>query len=348
MGKEQMKILQMLEEGKINVDEAAELLQALGTGETREETSPLSRSPASQVDEEGEAEPAIETKRLGDIGKKIAESILSRTGFGGRRFTFREELSGEFDSQQQPIRILADNTNGKVSVKGWNQPTWKAVLKKTVRAPSEEEAEEASREMVVVDDSPSGLEIKDRSKIGFSTGMQIEVFLPQDLKFDLEVSCSNGRVKADNLKCRKVKVTTKNGRIGLTDVEAEEYELKSYNGKVAVEGVTGDLQVEVINGPISVSPAAVCGRRNYDLETKNGAIKVDLPADEDAAYNLDCKTSMGKVKLNLPALQYAKRETKLVKDEVRAKTKGYDEAENRADIRCRVASGAIKVGRRQL
>ncbi len=387
---ERMKVLQMLEEGKIDVEEATRLLEAMGEGAGREQKEGKTERQAREERVErpkeerdrgfdlgsigetaGEkagdigAEIGDKVGSMGDeIGEKVKEDVLesvfsalSGLGLGGSGFRFEEEITGDFAAER--IDVFAKTRNGRIIVKGWEEPNWKVVLKKRVRAASKEEAEELAQELGSVEAGEDFLRVA-KGNLSQKHSLRIELFLPSEKNYDLDLNSRNGRTIVEGLDCSEVGVETRNGRIILDGVEAKQMSLASRNGRVVVEGATEILKAETRNGRIKFygpvrnadaqtsngriifEPQLQEGDNEYRLETKNGRIKLNLP-QEDCGYDVECETRLGKIRVSLPELEVEKKVKERRRRFYKARTPDHDKLPRRAVVECKTKNGAIKI-----
>lgn len=369
---ERMKILKMLEEGTIDVAEATQLLEAVGSkptverepvSEEREEKKDRGelvkdrQEVEGRVEEEGELDVDLD---LGNLGGKIADSIMSSLaglGLGGSGYRFEEEVTGDFT--KETVDVFTKTRNGRIEIKGWDKSGWKVILKKRIRATTEEKAEELAEKVAKVESGDDFLRVV-RQDIPVGHSLRLEIFLPREKTYDLDLQSRNGRIVAQDLRGTEIAAETRNGRIVFDDVDATVMSLQSRNGRVVVDGEVDHLQGETrngriifdgrarkitastYNGRVILTPELVEGQNEYDLETKNGRVKLNLP-QEGCGYHIQCETRLGKIKTELAALEVLEEDKGRYHHRLHAKTEGYDEKPSRAFIKCKTRNGNIEL-----
>jgi len=113
------------------------------------------------------------------------------------------------------------------------------------------------------------------------------------MKAGATVHTSNGSITMQNVR-GEVICTTSNGVVTAQDIMGSA-NLKTSNGRIQFGQVTGNLQARVSNGKIRGS-SAVGG--NWDLETSNGEISVDISRKSSAT--IEAGTSSGGIHGEIP------------------------------------------------
>jgi len=337
VSQEQLAVLKMLEEGKIGVDEAERLLKAMGEGSgTGQRSQGQSHSGAD----------AVQGFDFSSFAENLSEMIsggLKGFGIGGNSYRFEEEFTGEFDTEG-PVKIYLRSTNGRIAVKGWNQPGYKLVLKKTVRGDNEEEAKAYADELAEVTTGSDSIAVEQRKSGWLSAGVRIEAYVPSSLRYNLDLNTSNGRIGVADLDCDIVRGHTSNGRVVLDNVESPDIQVRTTNGTIVSSGARGNLEAKTTNGSIKVKPAEVSGEINYNLRTSNGSIKVDALTGPEYGYYVDASTSMGKVSLDIGEMVYEKEDrAKVGRSHVIARTADFADKENKINVTMKTSNGSIKV-----
>jgi DUF4097 and DUF4098 domain-containing protein YvlB len=171
----------------------------------------------------------------------------------------------------QPLTIDA-STNGSISVKGWDGPDVRIRATVTAWAGSETEAKA----------HVAAIRISTTSDKLLATGadnaaVSYEVFVPRRTGLSL---------------------TTQNGSIHLMGVQSA-ITFSAQNGSVSLADLGGQVAGKAVNGSLSIR---LSGRQwegsGLDVETVNGSIKWEVPADYSA--QLLTGTTNGSLKTTLP------------------------------------------------
>ncbi|MBJ6144300.1 DUF4097 family beta strand repeat-containing protein [Hymenobacter sp. BT559] len=174
----------------------------------------------------------------------------------------------------QPLTIDA-STNGSISVKGWDGPDVRMRAKVTAWADTEAEAKAqatairistASNELVAK--VPNGVE---RAAVSY------EVFVPRRMALAL---------------------TTQNGSIYLAGVQSA-ITFSAQNGSVSLANLGGQVTGKAVNGSLSIKLSGNQWQGSgLDVETVNGSIRWEVPADYSAQFSTS--TTNGSLKTTLP------------------------------------------------
>lgn len=322
MTEERRKVLDMLSAGKINVEEAERLLEALQDThrvETRKKRrrrrindpiSPIPNVEALQNSLEGLGE---------EIGKGLEEGLVG----------LEESLSGwsesEEDSRDEDGKTsMHDDTfavgdNPRLVVRGFNgRIRVRAGEPGSIRVRARLKKPRGIKYSAVQEGDLVTVEAKDRQSEGFlhglsrqSSGANIEVTVPVTTSVDLATSngpvelqgtegggtvqTKNGRIRIENFK-GDLNATTKNAPITVKTFSGAA-QLSSTNSRVSIEDAHGRIDARTTNGSIKFQGSIEPGTDNR-LSTTNGSIKVAL--DADPSFKLTAATVNGRVRCEVP------------------------------------------------
>ncbi len=92
----------------------------------------------------------------------------------------------------------------------------------------------------------------------------------------VNVKCSNGNIKAENVKATAVTVSCHNAAVSAIDVRANKLDCSTHNGAIDASAVdVAALRLETSNGKINALCAGTRDDYRLTLETTHGAISVD-------------------------------------------------------------------------
>lgn len=318
MQEERMMILKMLEEGKINSDQAQELLAALEFSDSEGHSAPYRLSTDAGEEEGGRlvdsAEPgspeeveedtaAKSLEKLDQLVPSLLEGLLGGLGMFGSGHKFEEEHEGEFSSEAERVQIEMKSVNGSLEVRGWDRPGYRLTVKTTVRASSREKAKEKADEAVELIQESDRLKAAIRPGVT-GLGVRMELCLPAEHNYLLDLGTSNGRIEVNDLRADDVHAATSNGRVVVTGSRVGSARLTTSNGRIVAMGVSGDLKARTSNGRIEASiQEPDGGEHQVDLKTSNGKIVVGLADSSRHGYRLQASTSSGKIILELPDME---------------------------------------------
>ncbi len=279
MTEEQRRILEMLAEGRITVDEAERLLKALqdsGRRDSGGQDQLGGEESGTHGDRDGEASMHDDTFEVN------ANPSLEVRGFNGR------------------VRVTAGSPGSirvRAKLKNPHLVEYSAVQEDDLVTV---EARPARRSGGLL----SGL-------FGDSTGANIEVVVPVDARVDLATSngpvelrgtegggrlqTANGRIKIESTK-GGLDARSSNGSITIRTFQGAA-ELATSNSRVAIEDGHGRFDARTTNGSIKFQGSIEPGSPSR-LATSNGSVKVTL--DSEPSLRLDASTVNGRVRCGLP------------------------------------------------
>ncbi len=356
MKEERKMILEMLAEKKITAEEAAELLRALGAADvpprSAEHQGPQVSGSASAPSHEERDEGStirFRPEPASGSGRSILEDFLSRLdidwsnlpfAFGGEGYRFEEEHHCEF-AATGTVRLDLSGRNGRVEVFGWDQPGWRVILRKKIRAQNEERARERAAEIVRFESGPAHLRCEEQPMGWGNSGVSVEVHVPKSLTYEVIAHSSNGRVLVEGLQCVTVNGKTANGKVGVKGVAAREISLSTANGGITFEGSAERLECDTSNGTITCCPQAEKSME-CTLHTSNGSIRVRTPEGPNTGYRIDAHTSHGAIDLDLAGFEVQMQDRQFGRRSVRGQSSGYDTRPVKVAINARTTNGSIR------
>ncbi|MBS4210061.1 DUF4097 family beta strand repeat-containing protein [Bacillus sp. FJAT-50079] len=147
----------------------------------------------------------------------------------------------------------------------------------------------------------------------FTTGLALTIYVPEKQYETIFAKSNNGRIEAEKLEAKDIKMETDNGRIQLQDVKAanvttktdngrtelknivaETISVKAANGKVILDNVEGELVGKANNGSITLITNQL--NNPIDFTTDNGKIKIETEKEPENA-TFDADVANGKVRI---------------------------------------------------
>ena len=312
MSSEQMKILEMLSEGKLSVDEATQLLESLQT-QTNDGLEPF-----AYPTDDAQATPSF-IGWLRDIFKAF-----------GPKEKFTETISQEFDSNDVSA-IAVQSSNGKIAFTGREQQGIDIQAHKTVKAPTQEEAEAFAAHVEIESEVKNGIlrvyKSHPKPPPGYGVSVAYDITGPKALA--LTLSTSNGKIEAEQVN-GPVKAVSSNGKIHLTDVTGQ-IEARTSNGSIDADMkmLKNESHFTTSNGAIQIRVQQ--GVAPITAKTSNGSIKLHLPAD--FAGQVDAKTVNGSVTTDFETTTTEKTQHRLV---------GQIGANGDTSLKLRTSNGSIR------
>ena len=307
MTEERRKVLDMLSEGKVTVEEAERLLEALQ--DTHRETHKGRGIGALQDTLEGlgeEIEKGLE-KGLAGLEESLSEWSESEDSDEDGKTSMRDDT---FAVGTKP-RLVVRGFNGRIRVRA-GEPGSIRVRAKLKKPREIKYSAVQEGDLVTVEAKPD--QQSEGFLHGFSrqhSGANIEVTVPVTTSVDLATSngpvelqgtessgaiqTKNGPIKVQQFK-GDLNATTKNAPITVKTLSGSA-ELYTSNSRVSIEDAHGRFDARTTNGSIKFQGSIEPGNGSR-LSTKNGNIKVTL--DAEPSLKLTAATVNGRVRCEVP------------------------------------------------
>ena len=320
MTEERRRILDMLSAGKVTVEDAERLLEALQDSphvETRK------RHRRRRINDPISPIPGVEALQdsLEGLGEEIGKGL--EEGLAG----LEESLSGWSESEDRDKdgkTSMRDDTfavgdNPRLVVRGFNgRIRVRAGEPGSIRVRARLKKPRGIKYRAVQEGDLVTVEAKDQQSEGFlhgfsrqSSGANIEVVVPVATSVDLATSngpvelhgtegggtvqSKNGPIRVENFK-GDLNATTKNAPITVKTFSGSA-ELYSLNSRVSIEDAYGRFDARTTNGTIKFQ-GSIESKSSNKLETTNGNIRVAL--DDDPSLKLTAATVNGRVRCEVP------------------------------------------------
>lgn len=327
MQTEKERILQMVSEGKLAVEEAITLLEALEKTTAEQTPAADKQTKQSQTKEEPTFERIFEEdlktfrKDMTQIGSvfmdlfnktvdKVKDMDMSTPFPLGEKVSFQDVKTFDGDDVRQ---VYVDLPNGSLTIEPAELNDIRIVT--SVRTPLDNDVETTKQRFLsnyVVDTQQQSLRIITDAKW---SQIEVTLYLPRK-KYDelklrfvnggvslhdveagkLRVKSLNGAVKAHDVRFADAEIKTSNGAIELRDVRGKEIEAETLNGRIYIDGAVEEVEAKSINGAIAVTTYAKNARK-VEAETVAGTVEVYVPSH--VALSGKLATNMGKLDVNL-------------------------------------------------
>lgn len=267
MNEERQMILEMLKEGKINVEEASELLEAVGKGKNdRNEDSFVNKLSASLE--------KVLKKTSETISNIDFEAMTNPNNFYHINSVALENQT-RIDDDIKSIEI--DVLNGNIEVER-AQDNYILVDQKIFFKEKTEEV----KDFLIVSSNEESLSISVNPKYkDLSVSSNIKLALGKNIYDKLDVHVVNGEIEVADVDFTQSFIESVNGRINIIN-SAGDFEIKNTNGKIEVKNLNGRLNVNNINGAIYLTNISGQG---VSLDAINGSIRVDGIHSDKLAVN---------------------------------------------------------------
>lgn len=218
----------------------------------------------------------------------LLTAILAIAAAAANASSLDETFDRTFDVRPGAIFALT-NTNGRITVRAWDQPRIRVHAVKHVESRDGDAARQAMKALTLALSQPNGglkIDTKYPKTVngifewiaGTSVNLSVtyEVTVPRAM--DLQIENTNGGIEASDVRGSH-KIETTNGRIELTRC-------------------AGDLDAETTNGSIEAELTTVTAGRRMRMETTNGNIHARLP--RTLAARIDAENTNGSIESDLP------------------------------------------------
>ena len=327
MQSKRKRILSMLENGKISMDEALSLLENLepDKGSLKEYDGHIENDETQNLNQEDWTESFEDMDQSRERKKysrrknnssmdEIFDDLRHEFSHVGERFmdimqtTVRKVKDFDFDApfghplvfSQTMTKAIADIDdirididNGKVAISSTDEEEIRAVfVVKSHQADSEEEAKKAFNEKIVF--------VADNNKLRISSGMkltsiELELYLPKKMYAKLSGRLINGSFSMKDIDFENIRVKTANGKIDVSKVNFEDAEFETANGPIELNDISGNkLEADTLNGRVYIDGKI----KDVEAQSLSGAVVVTTSDTE--AEKVEAKTVSGSVELYLP------------------------------------------------
>ncbi|PID20930.1 hypothetical protein CSV61_11925 [Sporosarcina sp. P3] len=292
MQNERIRILTMLEEGKITADEALKLLEAMGKESEKETAEESSSADAFFEDIRKEfvtagdrfmqfMDTAVHRVKEFDFEAPFSKSV-SFTHTESKSVEDIEEIIIHIDHGSVEIHPSDDEEiTAKFSVKHFNTDSEAGALNQFLE---------------------KLLFVKDGNKLRIGSDLKmlqvnLHLYVPTSVHYSkLSVRLLNGGCSLEGVDFKDLRIKTANGKIECADIKFDEAELETANGMVRLLKVTGEkLEAETLNGRVYVDGAV----QDVDAKSLNG--NVTLTTSSAAAKRLEAKSISGSVEIYFPS-----------------------------------------------
>lgn len=319
MKDERKKILEMVESGKLAVEEAIVLLDAL---ESREQgSSQTEGSGKGEMDQFQEQQQAAEketTEPSTFVNFDSSNTDGEKRSY--KRPSFKDKFTDFIDSALQKIKdidldfnfgtyhevnhifqhrdvyitnIYLDISNGDIKMIPWNEQDVRIECSAKVYKEDTPEAAKAyfmKNVRFSIDGESMRFSVEPKQ-----IKMNTVLYVPTSQYNEIQIRMFNGHVAGEQLDVKKLKVNTANGNITLAGIRGKDFEFETANGHIKIDdSYSQEIEAETINGTISVQGAY----EKVDLQSFSSNISCKLVDTNSKIAFLNTKT--GSIDLFLP------------------------------------------------
>ncbi|AZU63933.1 DUF4097 family beta strand repeat-containing protein [Neobacillus mesonae] len=334
MKEERKRILILVEDGKLTVDQALTLLEELEnaqkSADQKKEQMINELSTVVQF-EEAKKEDPFQAKYQSTKEKifEFVDSALKKIKEFDFDLNFGQsvDISHIFHHGDVDLKdIDIDVANGSVKLAAWDQPDVRVECQaKVYRVENQEQARQNFLRDVIFTVEGQKLKFNTQQK-----WMKVEavVFVPKAQYERIRVRLFNGPISGSEMNVDDLRVKTANGQIALDHVHGKRGEIETANGKISIlTSQIDELEAETINGAINLEgdfkkteAQSFNGNINYNLsgdrcewihaKTTSGA--VDLFVPEALPINGELKTNLGGFNLKLTGVQILEEKSEMI------------------------------------
>ncbi|MBU8880942.1 DUF4097 family beta strand repeat protein [Bacillus sp. FJAT-29790] len=365
MKDERKRILKMVEDGKLTVDEALLLMEELDktskTVEEKQQELIQELSTAVHFEEAKKEEPFnYKFQSAKDKIIDFVDSALKKIKDFDLDLNFGKsvEISHIFQHADVYMRdIDIDVANGAVKVLPWDQKDVRIECQaKIFRVETQEEARsQFLKDVILTIEGP---------KLRFATQqkwMKLEavIYIPQTEYENVKIRMFNGSIESKGLMIESYKAKTANGKITFQDIRSKYVEVETANGQITIQkSMIDNLEAETLNGAITVDGdyrkidlqsfngdvfCAVSGDRCEFLETKAATGGIELQLPHYVAVNGELKTNLGGFNVELDGIQILEEKSEVIQKVLRFKS--VKDADKGLRLIADTKTGTIHVGK---
>lgn len=352
MSEQRKQILQMVESGKIKVEEALKLLEALDNekdaagnkqshsfeagSETNQEAESKINEPSTFVNYNSSytnGEQNYKKPSFIDKFTDFIDSALQKIKDADLDFNFGsyQEINHIFQHRDVFIsNIHLDISNGNIKIIPWNEQDVRIECNAKVYKYDTLESAKTyfSKNVRFSIDGDSMRFSVEPKQIKMSTVL----YIPKSLYNEIHIRMFNGHVTGEHIEVNKLKVNTANGNIDFLGLKGTDFEFETANGHIKVEdSFAQQLEAETINGTINVRGAfekvdlesfssnIICklmdsNSKGAFLNTKTGSIDLFLPTNIEVKGKI--KSNIGGFKCELADLEILEEKNDVIQKEL--------------------------------
>ncbi|MED4350910.1 DUF4097 domain-containing protein [Schinkia azotoformans] len=351
MNEERKQILQMVESGKITVEEALKLMEAME--KTKQDPEPNNGSGANQTKQEPET--SFEPSTFVNYDSNYSSASGEQKGY--KRHSFIDKFTDFIDSALQKIKdvdldfnfgtpvevnhifqhkdvylsnINLDISNGNIKIIPWEERDVRIECNaKVYKSDSFDDAKTYFLKSVRFSIDGESMKFSVEPK---QIKMSTVLYIPKAVYNEIQIRMFNGHVAGERLQANKLKVNTANGNIDFSHLQGQDFEFETANGHIkVVDSFSQEIEAETINGTINVHGAfekvdlqsfssnIICKLQDSKskivyLNTKTGSIDLFLPTDLEVKGKI--KSNIGGFKCELTDLEILDEKKDVIQKEL--------------------------------
>ncbi|MBA4537551.1 DUF4097 domain-containing protein [Bacillus aquiflavi] len=345
MNEERTRILQMVKEGKLSVNEALTLLEELEKAKKSQEkkheeiVNELSTVIDSQDKEKvtGSTLQSAADKIFGFVDTAISKIKELDLDFNFGKY---ENVSHVYEKKDVNFgEMVIDIANGSIQVIPWDQNDVRIECEaKVYRVQTVDEAKEALFQNVIF--------TIEENKLRFSTQQKLMkvntiLYVPQSsyervrlrtfngpisgeklTTKDFKIKAANGKIDINQLTSKHAEIETANGHIAVANSQVEDFEAETVNGRLSLEGDFEKVDVQTFNGNID---CIIKGNTCKYIQTRAVTGAIDLIVPDGITIEGELKSNLGGFTVELDDLQIVEEKSEMAQKLFRFKTNNKSE-----------------------
>lgn len=364
---EKMKILIMLEDGKITPQQATALLSALGNTADNNSASRPSRpgtdetrytndgryAPPEQKDKNLglDALTSEMRERLSSLAKELEPKLKNFTAaMAEKTAEFAERVANSAadikpaasatparKDAERSFNIPVTITSGELSLHALNAPLIirgyngdKITAKVNFRTKFSEEDIK-----LVANGSQYSLQY-DPAAFAY---VSIDAYIP-NLFHGASLKNTNAELRVSGLNLKNISIECNDGPIIINEISADSGRLENTNSPIQATNLDiQNLKLETSNAPVNLNIASFQRHTAYNwiIETSNARLFANLPTSPSLGYHFKASTALGSIRLGFAGLAYSLN----IGTNVEAKTSNYDSCDKKVSLSLETSNADI-------
>lgn len=341
MKEKRKRILKLVEDGKLTVEEALDLLELLETeSQTFEENQD---EMVHALQDEAQFEEAKKEDNIHQIFHSTKDKILDFVDSALKKikdfdldlnFGQSVEISHIFHHSDVALKDLdIDVANGSIKMVPWDQSDVRIECKaKVYRVEDQDKARQNFLRDIVF--------AVDGEKLQFTTQqkwMKVDsvMFVPQTrydrirarmfngplsgenlLATDMKFKTANGKIELSGLNGKRVEAETANGHIKIISSQFDDVEAETINGQIKLDGDFQRVEMQSFNGNLVTN---LCGQRCEVLSAKATTGSVDVYVPNGIAVSGELNTNLGGFNVLIDGIQIIEEKNEMIQKLLRFK-----------------------------
>ncbi|MCL1998152.1 MAG: DUF4097 family beta strand repeat-containing protein [Turicibacter sp.] len=341
MKEERMKILEMLQDGKITADEAARLLAHI----------PADNAKPYMFRTNGDSDEDFFENGGGFFGNIV--DVFSNLNPN----TPKEHFQLQSESSQLPIKELKlSGKNGGISLEGHKEDyidihcTYRP--KRNANVHIELIENDGSYKLEYNADSVRSMAISCKVPMAVIERLRLKSsnssITAQDVKCQtLEAYTSNSPIKLENLSANDITAITSNSNISFEEITAESAKFETQNAKIeAYDFDVSRISLKTSNAPIRIGGircSKMQQRFDYIIKAATSNAPIALRIPKETGLKLSAQTSRGSIKCDLEDGIITEEISPGMKPKMRGRNSRYNNDGYGFDVKLSSSNGSIKI-----